>query len=126
MATPECLTVRDLRAMTDQDLDALAFGAIELDENDIVISYNQAEAELAQRSPEHTIGKNFFTEVAPCTDTPGFRGVLEDMKRNNEETRAVDYTFSFPWGERLVRVRFLRNGPSVWVFVTPLQTGSRG
>jgi hypothetical protein len=33
-----------------------------------------------------------------------------------------DYTFTFAWGSRRVRIRALRGAETCWVFVTPLRS----
>ncbi len=115
----EALTAEALATMSPTDWDETAFGVIELDEHMIVCTYNRAESSLARRDPSQTVGRHFFTEVAPCTDGPGFRGRLEGL-RNGDEAR-FDFEFAFPWGSRRVRVRALRLRESIWLMVTPIQ-----
>lgn len=106
--------------LTREQLDELPFGTIQLDANYIVVAYNAAESRLAKRSSQATLGKHFFDEVAPCTNDPGFRGLMDSLDENNRSA-TTDYTFQFEWGPERVRVRFLLSSDgSRWVFVTPV------
>jgi photoactive yellow protein len=97
----------ELAHLSADQFDDLPFGAIELDAHDVVVAYNRAEATLARRDPKQTIGKNFFTEVAPCTNVEAFRGRLHSLAKVGGGTDVFDYNFLFPWGERKVRIRLL-------------------
>jgi photoactive yellow protein len=116
---PEALTTAAVAEMSPEDWNEVAFGVIELDLDMIVRTYNRAESSLAQRDPANTIGRHFFTEVAPCTDGPGFRGRLEALRHGGESR--FDFEFAFPWGAKRVRVRALRLRESLWLMVTPIQ-----
>jgi photoactive yellow protein len=117
-----------MRKLSAQDYDQLAFGVIELDREFRVRTYNSSESKLAQRSPDTTLGRHFFREVAPCTDVGDFRGRIEELMRDgvavDTEVR-FDYEFTFAWGRRRVRIRALRAESSCWVFVTPLSSFDR-
>ena len=60
--------------MSEGELDKLPFGAIQLDRTGIILSYNRTEANLTGRDPRRVIGRNFFTDVAPCTNVKEFAG----------------------------------------------------
>lgn len=126
--TAETISIESLHAMQRDDYDALAFGVIELDKNFVVRNYNRPESLIARRKPEDTIGKHFFTEVAPCTNNADFRGRIEELMNGSADSGDVrfDFVFLFPWGRRNVRVRALRGGQNLcWVFVTPLRSLDR-
>jgi len=72
-----------LAKMTKTQLDKLAFSTIQLDKTGKILSYNATEGEITGRNPKEVIGKNFFTEVAPCTCRPEFYGAfLEGIKKD--------------------------------------------
>jgi len=77
--------------MTPQELDTLSFGVIQIDELGQILLYNATEGEIAGFDAKAAIGKNFFTEVAPCTDQPGFRG------RFDAGVRAGNLNVVFEW-----------------------------
>lgn len=81
----------DLDEMDGEALDALPFGVIQLTDNGMICFYNRAEAEMAGRDPARTIGKNFFRDVAPCSDVPQFRGRFDEGIRHG----ILDETFIF-------------------------------
>lgn len=119
------ISIESMSAMTRADYDELAFGVIELDRAFVVRNYNRPESLIARRSPEDTIGKHFFTEVAPCTNNADFRGRIETLMSPSATSEDVrfDFVFAFPWGRRNVRVRALRGSANLcWVFVTPLRS----
>jgi len=110
---------RELKELSPEDFDAMAFGAIQLDQEGKVLAYNRWEANLARRKPSDVIGKNFFKDIAPCTDVAAFRGRLDNLAAKGESTYLLDFDFAFPWGKRRVRVRFLvEPDGNRWVFVT--------
>jgi len=112
-------TARDLEGMTEQCFDNLPFGTIRLDRHGTVKVFNAWEVKLARRKQSSVIGKNFFIDIAPCTDVAEFRGCLDEMSPQGITTRSFDYAFHFPWGSRAVRVRFLVTSVDErWVFIT--------
>lgn len=116
---PESLTAEAVATMSREDWNGVAFGVIELDVDMIVRTFNHAESSLSQRDPATTVGRHFFDHVAPCTDGPGFRGRIEQL-RNGEEDR-FDFEFAFPWGAQQVRVRALRLRESLWLMVKRIE-----
>jgi photoactive yellow protein len=57
-----------LAAMSDLELDALDFGVVEMDHECRVLRYNAPESQLSGLPPERVIGRQFFREVAPCSN----------------------------------------------------------
>lgn len=111
-----------LAKMKDNELDQLAFGAIELDANGRVLKYNAAEGEITGRSPDQVIGRNFFREVAPCTNSPEFAGRFRDGVANGNLNTMFEYTFDYKMQPTKVKVHMKQslNGDSYWVFVKRL------
>jgi len=115
----EALSPNELRGMSQREFDTLPFGAIQLDRYGTIRAYNLWESQLARRKPEAVIGKNFFRDVAPCTDIAGFRGKLDGLIDEGQSSYVFDFEFDFPWGRRSVRIRFLvESQDERWVFVT--------
>jgi photoactive yellow protein len=109
--------------MNDGELDALPFGAIQLDPIGVVVSYNRYESELSRRPKAQVIGKNFFADVAPCTRVKKFHGAFEEGVARKQLNEVFDFTFNFPSGAREVRIRMIYSAeprPGIWIFVTPL------
>jgi photoactive yellow protein len=57
-----------LEAMSDLELDALGFGVVEMNHECTVLRYNAAESRLSGLPPDRVIGRQFFREVAPCSN----------------------------------------------------------
>ncbi|XOZ34146.1 photoactive yellow protein [Halomonadaceae bacterium KBTZ08] len=108
-----------LAEMSDKDIDNLAFGAINLDQNGKILSYNKAEGEITGRNPQEVIGKNFFTEVAPCTKTDDFFGKFKEGVRSGDLSTMFEYTFDYQMKPTKVKVHMKKslNDDSYWVFV---------
>lgn len=106
--------------LTAAELDALPFGAIQLDAQGFVLSYNKAEEKLSGRRREEVVGKNFFRDIAPCTRVQRFYGAFQTGVERRSLNEVFDFTFRFPGGARDVRIRMILSGAAVWVFVTPI------
>jgi len=108
-----------LAQMDDKDIDKLAFGAINLDRNGKILSYNKAEGEITGRKPEEVIGKNFFTEVAPCTKTDEFYGKFKEGVNSGNLSTMFEYTFDYQMKPTKVKVHMKKSlsDDSFWVFV---------
>lgn len=115
-------TAQQMLQMSEAEFDALPFGVIRLDAEGKVLAYNAAESALARRKKEQVIGRNFFTEVAPCTNTDAFAGRFHALcAAAVADSQTFDYPFQFPWGVRHVRIRLLFDKVrNAWVFVTVL------
>lgn len=106
---PACTDVHmpggPLARLSPEDLDRLPFGVIRLSGDGTVLGYNKTESEQARRAPASVIGRNFFTEVAPCTDVQGFHGRLERMRANGEHGRErFSFAFHLPWATVMVEL----------------------
>jgi photoactive yellow protein len=111
-----------LSKMNDKDLDGLAFGAIQLDQNGNILQYNAAEGDITGRDPEEVKGKNFFREVAPCTNTDEFYGEFKKGVESGELNTLFEYTFDYNMMPTKVKVHMKKalSGDSYWVFVKRL------
>lgn len=111
-----------LAKMNDKELDGLAFGAIELDSSGKILRYNAAEGDITGRSPQEVIGKNFFKDVAPCTDRPEFRGKFDEGVKSGNLNSMFEYVFDYNMKPTKVKVHMKKalTGESYWVFVKRL------
>ena len=112
--------VSEVGLLTPEELDALPFGAIQLDATGKVLIYNKAEEKISGRSASEVVGKNFFRDVAPCTRVQRFFGAFQAGVERRELNEVFDFTFRFPTGARDVRIRMIYSGTAVWIFVTPI------
>ena len=111
-----------LGTMSARDIDTLAFGAIQLDGKGTILQYNQAEGTITGRDPKAVIGKNFFTEVAPCTNTPAFKGTFDQGVRSGNLNTMFEYTFNYNMAPTKVKVHMKKAlvGETFWIFVKRL------
>ena len=111
--------IERIQSLSEQELDQLPFGAIRLDRDGTILSYNQAEADLSGRKKERVIGKSFFAEVAPCTNVQEFAGRYRQGMEERKLDTTFPYRFRFP--NRVVDVEITlilsSDSESAWVFV---------
>ncbi len=65
--------------MSEDELDALPFGAIVIDVEGTIRRYNAFEAQISQLDPKRVIGRNFFRDIAPCTAVLAFEGRMKEF-----------------------------------------------
>lgn len=108
-----------LSKMNDAQLNKLAFGAIELDAAGKILKYNAVEGAITGRDPKTVIGKSFFTEVAPCTNRPEFKGVFDAGVRSKNLNTMFEYVFDHQMKPTKVKIHMKRaiSGDTYWVFV---------
>ncbi|SHE34771.1 photoactive yellow protein [Modicisalibacter ilicicola DSM 19980] len=111
-----------LARMSSQQLDKVAFGAIQLDKNGTILKYNAAEGDITGRKPSEVIGKNFFRDVAPCTNRPEFKGRFDTGVKSDSLNTLFEYTFDHDMKPTKVKVHMKKalSDDSYWVFVKRL------
>jgi photoactive yellow protein len=105
--------------LSREKIDAHPFGVIGLDRAGRVISYNRYEELLARRSRDEVLGKNFFREVAPCTQVKRFHGrFLDGVARRSLDT---SFRFIFPFKDSVrtvfIAMFYRHDDDTVWVLV---------
>jgi len=111
--------LESISRMSEEQLDELPFGAIRLDKDGKILSYNMSESKLTGRTKERVIGRNFFTEVAPCTNVVAFAGRFREGMLKKELHAIFPYRFDFQMAPRDVTVTlfYSKQTDSAWVFV---------
>jgi photoactive yellow protein len=109
--------------MKPKELDELPQGAIQLDVSGKILKYNLYEQRLANVKPEKAVGRNFFTELAPCTDAKEFHGrFIEGVKRKElHETFRYHFSFATDSTDVSITLHYSATTSTVWVFVRKLQ-----
>ncbi|MBK9370240.1 MAG: PAS domain-containing protein [Deltaproteobacteria bacterium] len=98
-----------LAKISARDLDSLPYGAILLDESGRILSYNDTESRMARLPIEAVLGRNFFTEVAPCTRVKEFEGRFRALASGQGlPVVSFDFVFPFPFGAQRVAVLLTR------------------
>ncbi len=107
-----------IHTLTDEQLDALSYGVIALDEQSRVLRYNLYESRLARLDRNDVLGRNFFDEIARCTKTPEFEGRYRALLAEAPgKTARFDYLFDFAFGAQSVGVEMVRAPAAVYVLV---------
>lgn len=107
---PQSFDLRTLSGRSAEELDTLPFGIVALDRDGTVHKYNLAEARFARLDRADVLGKAFFTRVAPCTNTPEFRGRFDDFVKPSNKAPSVrfSYVFDFRFGAQEVEIELVR------------------
>lgn len=89
-------------------LDELPVGVVVLDREGRVVAYNRAEARMAGTRPDDVLGREFFGEVAPCTEVRELAGAARRALADPDVDldRELDFRFELDEGDqRDVRIR---------------------
>lgn len=84
------------RGILEPLFDALPVGVIVLDRSGRVIVYNEHEEQLAGRRRERVLGRQFFTEIAPCLDVRELAGAFREKVEKGTLDERVEVEFPFP------------------------------
>jgi photoactive yellow protein len=103
------------RALADEQ----PFGVIQVTDDGIVRLYNRWESGLAGVAPTSAEGRNFFTQVAPCTNNRLVLGKFKDGVAKGALDAEFNYTFTYKMKPTNVAIRLYRHAASGtnWVFV---------
>lgn len=94
-----------LEACTPEQLNALPYGVVKMNHNNIIEGYNKAQSALTTHLAENVIGQNFFNDVAPCTN---HYMVSEQFKMHAILDKILHYTFSYNMVPTTVKLRLLK------------------
>ena len=117
---PDWKKMDKVEEMTERELDGLPFGAIQLNGEGKVLRYNRTEAEISGLDPDKVVGRDFFVEIAPCTNVREFGGKFREGFANKNLNAVFPYHFDFRMDPTDVWVRlfYSESTNSAWVFVT--------
>jgi photoactive yellow protein len=109
---------KQIETLDEQAIDALPFGAIRLDADGVVTFFSKAERELSGYRDRPTIGKIFFTDIAPCMADEAFRGRLEAARARGTLDLQFSWIGDFADRRRELRVRVQSaSDGGVWIFI---------
>jgi photoactive yellow protein len=114
---------QNINSIGEKELDSLPYGVIQMDAAGIVLRYNSYEANLAGLTKQNVVGKNFFKQVAPCTDVRDFYGQFQKGIADGELHCTFRFHFAFKKNPRDVTVTLFYNkrDETVWVMVQPFE-----
>lgn len=88
-----------------EEADSFEFGVIGLNEDDEVVVYNTAESKFAGLPMDSVLGKDFFTEVAPCMNNYMVAQRMEDEAAVDD---VIDYVLTLKMKPTNVKLRILK------------------
>ncbi|MBD1208171.1 MAG: PAS domain-containing protein [Ignavibacteria bacterium] len=111
--------LQKLAALHRTEADTLDFGVVKVDDAGVIQLFNKYESELAGIAPNDAIGKNYFTQLAPCTNNRLFFGRFKDGVAANNLNVALPYTFTYKMRPTNVQIHLYRDGATKtnWIFV---------
>jgi photoactive yellow protein len=116
VASPELLDVLD--TLEAHEIDELPFGVVRTDDSGIVELYSRGESEISGLDPSVALGRNFFTNVAACTNNKLFRGTFARGVEEGGMNLVFFYTFTYRMAPTEVKVQFFkRQGGGNWILV---------
>ncbi|RMG74912.1 MAG: PAS domain-containing protein [Bacteroidetes bacterium] len=86
-------------------LDQADFGIIKMTRKGEVMHYNPYESALAGIAPQDALGKNFFTQIAPCTNN--FMVAARFMQEEEPVDETIPYVFTYKMTPTKVTLRLL-------------------
>lgn len=107
-----------LDRLSDEELDAIPYGVVQLNAGGIVLSYNRAQASNLG-DVTRPIGRNFFLEVCPSVNVPELWNRFRQAVTDEHFDDTFHYTFACGPAPRRVQLRMYYSGrtKSVWLFV---------
>lgn len=120
MITLDTPSLAELPRLSAHELDALDFGVVQVDDAGLIRQYNRYESEMAGVAPAEAIGRNFFTEVAPCTNNNLLYGRFKKGLAAGEPLDfQLAYTFTYKMRPTNVQIRVFRDAASQtnWIAV---------
>ncbi len=106
-----------LNTMSPSQIDSLRYGAVKIDDRGTISVYNRYESELGGYASSHAIGKNFFTDIAPCTNNKVFRGCFAKGVEQGSADCLFSYTFTYKMKPTEVKVHLHRASGANWMLI---------
>jgi photoactive yellow protein len=118
---------RALDSLTREQLDALPCGAIRVDGEGTILFYSRTHAVMTRRAPQAVVGRNFFSEVAPCTVVPEFYGRFRRGVLSGDLHASFEFVFDFDMEPVQVQItmRASERPGEFWIIVVPVQSLER-
>lgn len=101
------------------EADTFPFGIVKVSDEGIIEIYNRYESELAGVPVERAVGKNFFTQVAICTNNKLFFGRFKEGVAKKDLNLVFNYVFTYKMKPSNVMIHIYhdKDSNSNWVFV---------
>ena len=90
-------------------IDEIGFGLIVMNRAGDVVGYNAFESKQSGLSVDRVMGRNFFSDVGPCTNNYLIAQRFLDCDQLDEQ---LDYVFTYRMAPTPVRLRLMANAGS--------------
>ena len=109
----------NLGHLSRDQADGANFGIVKVDDQGQILLYNKYESELAGVPVASAEGKNFFTQVAICTNNRLFFGEFKDGVTSGHLDASFNYVFTYKMKPTNVMIQLYRDQASStnWIFV---------
>ena len=94
--------------LSEDEMETLPYGIIKIDIEGTVLRVNESEQRFARLTSARAVGKNFFSDVAPCTQIVEFQGRFQSFLQSNRPVEAFWFTYRFPDRQVNVLLQFVR------------------
>jgi photoactive yellow protein len=101
---PEIL--KHLESASAEEIDTLNFGVVRMKADGTVALYSAFESNLSGLDKNNVLGRNYFEQVAPCTNN---YMISQRFLDTPEMDVVLPYVFSFQMKPTTVRLRLLRS-----------------
>jgi photoactive yellow protein len=110
-----------LSNLSQVDADRQNFGIVKVDESGKILLYNKFESQLANVPISTAVGRNFFTEIAICTNNRLFYGRFKEGMVKKELDATFSYVFTYKMKPTNVMIHLYLDQASNtnWIFVKP-------
>ena len=110
--------------MTPDEIDSLSVGVVQVDDEGVVLLYSKRESEFSGVPMDQARGKNFFTEVAPCTNNRLIYQPFREGITRDHLDMTLEYTFSVQMPPTNVQLHIYRDPTTRtnWVIIDPEQS----
>lgn len=110
--------VTEIEKLAPEEIDELPFGSIRLDRDLRVTFYSLAEGRLSGYGDRPTIGRIFFSEIAPCMGSEEFLGRIDKARARGTLDMEFNWIGDFSDLNRELRVRVKSAGTDgIWIFL---------
>ena len=109
----------NLGSLSRDVADRAPYGIVKLDPTGKILMYNLWESQLAGITVSAAEGKNFFTEVAPCTNNKLVSGRFKKGIEEGELDEEFNYTFTYKMKPTnvMLHLKHDKSSNTNWVFV---------
>lgn len=111
----------NLGNLTQNKADEYSFGIVKLDDEGNIDIYNQYCVDnFGGYRKEDAIGRNYFTQIAPCSNNFLFSGRFKRGVESGNLDFEFDYCFTYKISPTNVKVRLYRDNASQtnWILLT--------